>query len=152
MRSGMQLSPNILILKFFAARLPLLTPKLWWPPLFSVHGQRAVSLQMERLSPPRTLPATLASSQPQTNECLVPEQSDSPIYLYMYTAYIYGITYVLGKKQLSEFPWISSSVLHDLKYCNIPSCLILEPTSTTHHDRIRQHHRQWRLLQRTNYF
>ena len=55
------------------------------------------------------------------------------------------ITYALSNKQLSDstqFPRISFSVLHDLKYCNIPSCPILPPTSTTRRDRIRQHHRQ----------
>lgn len=95
---------------------------------------------------------TTTDSPCYTGEQPAPNQwGPCAIYIYMPYKNTY-ITCALGNKPLSEFPWISSSLLHDLKYCSIPFCLIPPPTSATHHDRIRQHYRQWSHLQRTDFF
>lgn len=65
---------------FFSTRPPLLASKHSWPSLCShstVYG--AMSLETKGLSPPQPLHAKLGSSRPQTNECLVPEESYSPM-------------------------------------------------------------------------
>lgn len=70
----------MLIFKFFCSKTASTNIKtLMTPPLLSLHGQRAMSLHTEGLLLPRPLHSKLGSSQPQTNECLVLEQSDSPV-------------------------------------------------------------------------
>lgn len=101
------LSPNMLIFKFLAARSPLLTSKLWRPPLCTLSVDRGLCPYKPRGCHHHGLSMLswgAASPKPMSVWCRSSQTAPCAVYIY---------NLWLGNKQLSDstqFPWISSSV------------------------------------------